>query len=125
MYEYVLRQRVDSNKAAAQPDDRGNRPPELRLGKISSDGRIRLEFPNSISFPSKEEFVDINHKSNNELIDLVVYKGDEELLNDNLIGWEIVSVSSKLIEIDLNFEKPLLVSHGEAYDKLIIQARLN
>ena len=49
-----------------------------------------------------------------------MYKGDEEVLDDNLLGWEIVSVSPKLIEINLNFDKPLLVSHGEAYDKLII-----
>ena len=48
-------------------------------------------------------------------------KGDDEVLDDNLERWQIVSVAEKLIIIKLSFANPLLVSHGEVYDKLVIQ----
>ena len=51
-YANVLKQREFAKKAAAKTDEDGNRPPEVRLGKISSSGRVRLEFTNSMSFPS-------------------------------------------------------------------------
>ena len=44
------------------------------------------------------------------LIDIVMFKGEEEELDQNLGSWEIVSVSDTLIELDLHFEEPLLVS---------------
>ena len=49
-----------------------------------------------------------------------MYKGDVDEIDDNLIGWEIVSVSEKLIEIDLEFRAPLNVSHGDEYDRLFV-----
>ena len=52
-------------------------------------------------------------------------KGDSDEQNENLEVWQIVSVSSELIEIDLNFVKPLEVSQGEAKDRLIVQVSLH
>ena len=49
-----------------------------------------------------------------------MFKGEEEKVDANLKSWEIVSVSSKLIEIDLTFVKPLQVSAGSESDKLIV-----
>ena len=77
---------------AAKIGQGGDRPPEVRVGKISSTGRVRLEFTNSMKFPSQEEFIELNRSSENGLIDLLMYKGDEDELDDNLESWEIVSV---------------------------------
>ena len=101
-------------------DEKGNRPPEVRLGKITSSGRVRIEFTNSMSFPSKEEFIELNKKLGNKLLDLVMMKGEEEEEDENLRSWQIISVDPKLIEVDLEFEKPIYVSQGEVADKLIV-----
>ena len=77
-YRNVLLQREYSNRAAAQADERGNRPPEVRLGKISSSGRVRLEFTNAMNFPSLEEFVELNQQFDNKLINLVILKDGSE-----------------------------------------------
>ena len=45
--------------------------------------------------------------------------------DENLLDWEIVSVSPHLIEIDLTFAKPLYVSQGVERDKLIMQVALS
>ena len=54
------------------------------------------------------------------MIDLIMIDGDEDVIDENLIDWKIASVSDKLIEIDLRFQEPLMVSQGENYDKLIV-----
>ena len=50
--------------------------------------------------------------------------GENETVNKNLLSWTITRVTSKQIEIDLEFERPLDVSQGEVADKLAIQASL-
>ena len=45
-----------------------------------------------MKFPSKEEFIELNRSSENGLIDLLMYKYDEDELDDSLESWEIVSV---------------------------------
>ena len=45
-----------------------------------------------MKFPSQEEFIELNRSSENGLIDLIMYKGDEDEPDDNLESWEIVSV---------------------------------
>ena len=56
-FKNVLMQREEAKEAATQLDEEGNRPPEVRLGRISGDGRMSLEFTNSMQFPDKEEFI--------------------------------------------------------------------
>ena len=56
-----------------------------------------------------------------KLTDLVVYKGDEDIEDENLKSWEIVSVNPTLIEIDLTFYKPLYVSQDYERDRLIVE----
>lgn len=63
-----------------------------------------------MDFPSKSEFVDLNRRSDNALIDVAMINGDTEEIDENLTSWEIVSVSPQLIEIDITFAKPLGVS---------------
>ena len=104
--------------------------PEVRIGRISSAGRVPLEFTNKmIFFPSLIEFIEeINSQESaaeTKLIDFVMMKSDEDEIDDNLTGWEIVSVNEKLIEVDLNFRDPLLVSQGDAYDRLVVQIALS
>ena len=78
-YEKLLRQRVDAIEAAATLDEHGNRPPEVRLGKISNSGRLRIEFTNAMSLPSTEEFIRRNKLSGNSLIEIIMFKGDEDV----------------------------------------------
>ena len=47
-------------------------------------------------------------------------KGEEEEKDENLRSWKIISVGPKLIEVDLEFDKPIHVSQGESADKLIV-----
>ena len=110
---------------AAQLDENGNRPPEVRLGRIGANGRVKLEFTNAMIFPSEREFILLNEKSGNELIELVMLKGDEDVQDDNLKSWKIISVSPTLIEIDLEFENPVQVSQGDNNDRLITQVALS
>ena len=124
-YKNVLEQREGAKEAASQLDEEGNRPPEVRLGRISGNGGVKLEFTNSMQLPDKEEFIELNDSTNSHLVDIRMLKGDSNEQNENLEGWQIVSVSSELIEIDLNFVKPLEVSQGEAKDRLIVQVSLH
>ena len=84
----------------------------MRLGRISGIGRVRLEFTVPMRFPDLQTLIDLNKSNNNKLIDLIVLKGDYDEPDENLKSWEIISVSSQLIEIDMEFEKPLYVSQG-------------
>ena len=95
---------------AARVDEEGNRPPEVRLGRIESNGRLKLEFTNAMVFPSEREFILLNEKSGNEMIDVYMFKGDEDVIDDNLKSWKIISVTPKLIEIEVVFENPIQVS---------------
>ena len=63
-----------------------------------------------MKLPKKSEFIELNKKSTNKLIDLIMFDGDEDVVDDNLIDWVIVSVGESLIEIDLKFQEPLQVS---------------
>ena len=54
-----------------------------------------------------------------------MFKGDEDKVDDNLIGWKVVSVTKTLIEIDLEFRDPLGVSQGENFDRLFVQIALS
>ena len=74
-----------------------------------------------MNFPTFEQFVSLSKNSGKKassetrrmqngnsdevnLIDIVMFKGEEDDLDKNLGSWEIVSVSDTLIEIDLHFE---------------------
>ena len=74
-----------------------------------------------MNLPKTEDFIALNKSSGYRMIDLVMYKGDEDVEDDNLLSWEITTVSPTLIEIDLTFERPQDVSQGDAYDRLLIQ----
>ena len=71
-------------------------------------------------FPDLQTLIDLNKSSNNKHIDLIVLKGDYDEPDENLKSWEIISVSSQLIEIDLVFEEPLYVSQGYKRDRLVV-----
>ena len=78
MLENIALQR-EFSMDAAKVDEEGNRPPEVRLGRIESNGRVKLEFTNAMVFPSEREFILLNEESGNELIDVFMLKGDEDL----------------------------------------------
>ena len=61
--ERVKQQIENVIREAEHVDEKGNRAPEVRLGRISSNGRVRLEFTNPMIFPSLEEFVEMNNRS--------------------------------------------------------------
>ena len=40
---------------------------------------MKLEFTNAMVFPSEREFILLNEESGNEMIDVLVFKGEEDL----------------------------------------------
>ena len=54
----------------------------------------------------------------------MMISGDTEEVDDNLTGWQLFSISSTKIEIDLEFEEPLEVSQGDSPDKLLLICNL-
>ena len=50
----------------------------------------------------------------------MMLSGDEEAVDENLISWSISEVTSKLIKLNLEFQKPLEVSQGDSPDTLVI-----
>ena len=42
-------------------------------------------------------------KSGANMIEVIMMSGEEEEVNENFTGWEVVTVNPNLIEIDLNF----------------------
>ena len=78
-----------------------------------------------MDFPSTREFVLDNEKSNNKLLNVMMLSGEDEAIDPNLLSWTINTVSSQLIEIKLEFERPLEISQGDEPEKLVVQAGLS
>ena len=55
----------------------------------------------------------------------MMISGDNESIDQNLSSWTIAKVTSRRIEIDLEFSEPLAVSQGEIPDKIAVRAGLN
>ena len=45
---------------------------------------------------------------------------DEEVLSENLVSWNITSISGTGLEAQLSFNQPINVSQGYEYDMLLI-----
>lgn len=125
----VKAQKKQQKLAALQKDANGNRPPEVRLGRITVSGLVPLEFTNEMSFPPLSELIQLNEESGGKLIELSIQEGDsdeeEAGKSDNLIAWKVISVDPKLIEIQLEFRRPLQVSQGDQYDQLFVSLQLS
>ena len=79
-------------------------PPELRLGEISAYRRFTIEFTNEMNFPDTEKFIQLNEESELALLNILMISGENEGINQNLLSWTIVEVTSKKIDIDLEFD---------------------
>ena len=79
-------------------------PPELRLGEISAYRRFTIEFTNEMDFPDTDKFVQLNEESKLSLLNVMMISGEEEEVDQNLLSWTIVEVTSKKIDIDLEFD---------------------
>ena len=56
----MLEQRASAREAALNFDENGNRPPEVRIPRMSISGRLRLQFTTAmINLPSTAEFIDL------------------------------------------------------------------
>ena len=79
-----------------------------------------------MQFPSKLELIALNEESQNRLLDVTMLSGSEEGgIDDNLASWQITEVTSKQIDIELEFRQPLLVSTDDQPDQIVIQAELS
>ena len=78
-------------------------PPELRLGEISGYRRFTIEFTNEMNFPDTDKFVQLNEESKLSLLNVIMISGEKEEVDQNLLSWTIVEVTSKKIDIDLEF----------------------
>ena len=67
----------------------------------------------------------INENASDKLLEITMINGDTKKVDSNLKSWTVTKVSSTQIDINLIFEKPLLVSTGEFPDILLIQVLLS
>ena len=95
-------------------------PPEIRLGTISANRNMKIEFTGAMSFPEKEEFIQQNAEQALKLLNIFMLSGDDEVIDDNLTSWKIKSVTAMQISVDLEFKSPLLVSQGDMPDQIVI-----
>ena len=114
-YATILKQRELAKQAAAASlggsgSNEVPRPPEIRLGTISANRNVLVEFTNPMSLPSKEEFIKQNEENSYGLLNVFMLSGEDEAIDDNLTSWGIESVTAMLISINLEFDSPLLVS---------------
>ena len=73
-----------------------------------------------MDFPDLDEFNEENKMKNNKLLDIMMLSGDKEEFDGNLLSWKLVSISPTLMEVDLEFYKPLEVSQGDIADKIVV-----
>ena len=62
----------------------------------------------------------INENASQLLLEILLINGDTEEIDKNLRSWTVTSVSSTKIDIDLTFEKPIIISTGDFPDILLI-----
>ena len=93
----------------------------MRIGSISAYGNVKIEFTSTISLPDTSEFIEINELRDHELLNIKMLSGGEDGgFDENLTSWNILSVSSTLISVDLEFQKPLEVSMDDQPDMIAI-----
>ena len=72
----------------------------MRIGDISANSRVEIEFTNPMKFPSTYDFIMLNKDF--ELLNIRMLSGSEEgSFSTNLGSWEVYSVSSTLVIIKL------------------------
>ena len=57
-----------------------------------------------MNFPDTEKFIQLNEESELALLNILMISGENEGINQNLLSWTIVEVTSKKIDIDLEFD---------------------
>ena len=60
----------------------------------------------------------------NFILDVHVYSDYDDFIDENLIDWEALSVTSTQIRIKLQFKNPLDVSTGHKRDKMTVHVNL-
>ena len=111
-------------------------PPEMRIKKITGEGVVHIIFTNAMEFPDnlKDMINDQTTKQENQLrnlaeeeilFNLLMVSESEEEAVDNMIGWEVTSVTSTSMDVQMNFKKPIEVSQGDEADFIIVQGQLS
>ena len=78
-----------------------------------------------MNFPNLNKFNELNKRRNlveihNELLNVKMISGDNENFDANLKSWQLIEISSKLMKIQLEMYKPLIVSQGDMPDKIVV-----
>ena len=73
-----------------------------------------------MNFPNITDFIEKNNAKEKELLNVAMISGDDESIDTNLVSWNISSITSRLITLELEFSTPLAVSSGEIPDRLAI-----
>ena len=100
----------------------------MRITRINSTGRVSLFFNKTMNFTT--ELANLIEESKNtalELLELTIIPGDAEIIDKAHLAftWSVVSITSTMIEIKLDFEKPFEVSQRPQSDVLLVKARLS
>ena len=90
-------------------------PPEMRIVKITGAGVVNIEFTNAMEFPDNLKDL-INEQAtksgeekralrgNDNYMSLMMVSKNEEEATDNLASWEVTLVSSKGMNLQLDFK---------------------
>ena len=78
-----------------------------------------------MNFPNLNKFNELNKRRNlveihNELLNVKMISGDNKNFDANLKSWQLIEISSKLMKIQLEMYKPLIVSQGDMPDKIVV-----
>ena len=69
--------------------------------------------------------INLKRHKRDKIIDVHFYSEYAEDVDDNLEDWEVKSMTSTEIEIDLKFKDPLQVSSGWTSDELLVDVNLS
>ena len=91
-YNLILRQKGLARQIAKNYDQSLPMPPEVRLGTITANRRVMIDFTNPMNLPPLTVFVEQNEQLNNELLNVMMLSGETDEIDENLTSWKIVQV---------------------------------
>ena len=54
------------------------------------------------------------------MLSLTRVSSETETFDDNLTGWTVTNVTSRLITVKLEFRRPLLISQADRHDLIVV-----
>ena len=122
-------------------------PPEIRIANVDKTSVVQITFTKEMNFPDdlkdlindqKDALQKTLHEASqessptaNKLVDetppyfeVYITNRDDEVSNEPLKDWSVISAEPKKIEMLIKLSQPLAISQGTIDHELVIQAQL-